>query len=162
RARFAMLLISQNFVSSDFIHDFELPWIKERVVNGGMFLIPILVGPVVWEEDDDLNWLSERQMLPGKPQSLLHYKDDPAKWASIRVEILAAIKKRVRDLRKPSPEPVKVENHSPRDMAMSIAAPEPLSAPPVAPMPQASQVHREDRWHSQKIDRIATTPPPSS
>ena len=101
RARFAMLLISQSFVGSEFIRDFELPLIRERVESRAMSIIPILVGPVDWEEDEeDLNWLSDRQMLPGKPQSLISYTGDPSKWEHIRVEILASIKKRVKVLRK--------------------------------------------------------------
>ena len=41
-------------------------------------------------------------MLPGKPQSLINYTSDVAKWETIRVEILASIRKRVRDYRNPS------------------------------------------------------------
>ena len=67
RAHLAILLISQDFVSSDFIQQFELPWIRERVERGELSLVPILVGPTL---DEDLDWLADRQMLPGKPAPL--------------------------------------------------------------------------------------------
>ena len=44
RAHMAILLISQDFVSSDFIKEFELPWIRERVDRGELSIVPILVG----------------------------------------------------------------------------------------------------------------------
>ena len=62
RADFAVLLISQDFIGSDFIRDKELPWIRQRVERNEMDLITILVGHVLAE---DLGWLAERQMLPG-------------------------------------------------------------------------------------------------
>ncbi len=49
RAHLAILLISQDFVSSDFIQKFELPWIRQRVEGGELSLIPILVGPTLDE-----------------------------------------------------------------------------------------------------------------
>ena len=60
RAHLAILLISQDFVSSDFIQEFELPWIRQRVERGELSLIPILVGSTL---DEDLGWLADRQMI---------------------------------------------------------------------------------------------------
>ncbi len=95
RAHMAILLISQDFVTSDFIQKFELPWIRERVERGEMSLIPILVGTT---DDDDLGWLADRQMMPGKPTPLIEYIDSMPKWQAVRVEILKAIRKTAREI----------------------------------------------------------------
>ena len=95
RAHLAILLISQDFVSSDFIREFELPWIRQRVERGELSLIPILVGPTL---DEDLDWLADRQMLPGKPAPLVEYTESIAKWQAVRLDILGAIRDRAREI----------------------------------------------------------------
>ena len=100
RAQFALLLLSQDFLISDFICEYELPWIKEEVENNEMSIIPILVGPIDWEEEEELKWLSDRQILPGKPTPLIKYTNDMAKWKNVKVDILGAIRNRIRDFHK--------------------------------------------------------------
>ena len=95
RAHLAILLISQDFVSSDFIREFELPWIRQRVEGGDLSLIPILVGPTL---DEDLDWLADRQMLPGKPAPLVEYTESIARWQAVRLDILGAIRDRAREI----------------------------------------------------------------
>jgi len=95
QADFAMLLISQDFLNSDFIRNIELPIIKEKVERDEMCLIPILVGPVIWEEKGKLSWIFARQMLPGSPTPLIEYTGDIIKWQNVRIEILKALKKRI-------------------------------------------------------------------
>ena len=95
RAHMAILLISQDFVTSDFIQKYELPWIRERVERGELSLIPILVGTT---DEDDLGWLADRQMMPGKPTPLIEYTESTPKWQAVRVEILKAIRKSAREI----------------------------------------------------------------
>jgi len=97
RAQFALLLVSQDFVNSPFIRTFELPLIRQRVERGQLAIIPVLVGPTLWEGEEELGWLTARQMLPGKPTPLIEYINDEAAWQRVRVEILAAIKHRIRN-----------------------------------------------------------------
>ncbi len=49
RADIAILLISQGFLYSQFIRNFELPRIEERVKEGKLIIIPILVGYCDWQ-----------------------------------------------------------------------------------------------------------------
>jgi hypothetical protein len=100
-ARFAILLISQNFVTSQFINQHELPWIKERVDKEQMFIIPILVGPVV--RKDVPSWIDNRQIIPGEPTPLIKYTPNPFQWDQVRVEILEAIRDRLD--RQPTAQP---------------------------------------------------------
>ena len=116
RAHLAILLISQDFVSSDFIQEFELPWIRQRVERGELSLIPILVGPTL---DEDLGWLADRQMIPGKPAPLIEYTESTAKWQAVRLEILGAIRDRAREIaaRRPT-EP----STAPRSVASCVVS----------------------------------------
>jgi hypothetical protein len=99
QAHCVILLISQEFLHSEFILKHELPRIRERHNNKEISIIPILVGNVDWEEKG-LQWISDLQMLPGKPDPLINYIQDAAKWDRVKVEILIAIRNRIRDLQK--------------------------------------------------------------
>jgi formylglycine-generating enzyme required for sulfatase activity len=122
RAHLAILLVSQDFVSSDFIQKSELPWIRERVDRGDLSLVPILVGPTL---DEDLGWLADRQMMPGKPAPLVEYTESISKWQAVRLEILGAIRDRAREIALALP-------------AEPATSPAPV-APPAPPPPQAPQ-----------------------
>ncbi len=98
-AHIAILLISQDFANSDFIYQYELPWIKERVDSKALVVIPILVGPTDFVSENHLKWVSERQMLPGKPTPLIKYINNPADFQEVRLEILLAIRNRIRQIR---------------------------------------------------------------
>lgn len=99
RADFALLLISQDFLSSEFIQDYELPWIREQTERKKLGLITILVGPVC---DEDLDWLADRQMLPSREVPLIEYTDSNVLWQRVRHEILQAIRNRIRSFRESS------------------------------------------------------------
>ncbi|HJX52344.1 MAG TPA: TIR domain-containing protein [Polyangia bacterium] len=102
-ADLAILLLSQNFASSDFIRDFELPLIRARVERGELIVLPILVGPIDWDYERHLHWITDRQMLPGWPMPLIEYAETPAKFEALRVQILQAIRRRIAD-KWPPPE----------------------------------------------------------
>ncbi len=93
RSDIAILLVSQGFLNSEFIEEVELPRIIARVDRNEMLAVPILVEPCSWEENE---FLSARQMMPGKPTPLINYVESPAQWANVRAEILAGIKKTIR------------------------------------------------------------------
>ena len=125
RADIAILLISQDFLTSDFIKEHELPRIRERVDRGDLSLVPILVGPAF---DEDLDWLADRQMLPGKPAPLIDYTDSNAKWQAVRLDILKAIRDRAREIADRRLEPAT----RPAPVASSPPAAGHAQAPPPA------------------------------
>ena len=133
RADIAILLISQDFLNSDFIKEYELPRIRERVDRGDLSLVPILVGPAL---DEDLDWLADRQMLPGKPTPLIDFTDNNAKWQAVRLDILKAIRNRALDIASrlpPEPPPALVVPSSP-------AVEQAPQTPPAAPTAVAAPV----------------------
>lgn len=61
RARAAVLMISADFLSSDFIQRAELPILLKRRQQEGVHLLPLLVCPCPWQHH---HWLAELQMWP--------------------------------------------------------------------------------------------------
>jgi len=98
-AHIAILLISQDFANSDFISEYELPWIKERVEGNELIVVPILVGPTLFSYAPHLKWICERQILPGEPTPLIDYTNDKPAFFKVRLEILEAIRNRIDQLR---------------------------------------------------------------
>jgi hypothetical protein len=66
----AILLLSPDFMASDFIHTHELQPLAQRASWGGVVILPLMVGHCLFEEDDHLKQL---QMFndPEKPLSRL-------------------------------------------------------------------------------------------
>jgi formylglycine-generating enzyme required for sulfatase activity len=96
RADFAILLISMDFLGSEFIQEYELPWIRQRVEATELGVIPILVAPVL---QNRLGWLADRQMLPGPPTPLLRFVDKEAEWKEVRNRVLEGIENSIDSLR---------------------------------------------------------------
>ena len=60
RATVAVLLISKDFLRSDFIMEKEIPVIRERELDGELKIFPIVVEPCDWEE---IAWIRELQIF---------------------------------------------------------------------------------------------------
>ena len=63
----AILLISANFLTSDFILKEEIPPLLERRANEGLRVIPLIVKPCAWTK---INWLSPIQARPKDGRAL--------------------------------------------------------------------------------------------
>ncbi len=74
QANIAILLLSPDFISSDYIAQKELPLLLERRKREGIVLLPILVRPTAWTH---ISGLAEVQFLndPSKPLSELSDDD---------------------------------------------------------------------------------------
>ena len=70
RASLAVLLISPDFLASDYIAEKELPLLLNRQQNEGLAVLPILVRPTTWTH---VRRLAEVQFLndPSRPLSEL-------------------------------------------------------------------------------------------
>jgi hypothetical protein len=60
-ARIAILLITADFLSSDFVFNEEVPRLLQRKQREGLRIFPVLVKPCAWESID---WLSAIQIFP--------------------------------------------------------------------------------------------------
>jgi predicted nucleotide-binding protein len=88
QADIAVLLVSANFLASDFIIRSEVPSLLKRYQEEGLIIIPIIVRPCIWQRVD---WLRKLQVLPkdGHPLSSLMNPDEAL--ASIAASILSAL-----------------------------------------------------------------------
>ena len=76
QTRFAVCLVSANFLSSRFCMEEEIPYLLQRQAERGVLVLPVLVEDCLWEAE---RWLSRTQMLPRDKQNLTtHFRDDPA------------------------------------------------------------------------------------
>ncbi|MCP3957203.1 MAG: ROK family protein [bacterium] len=66
RAQVAILLISQDFLSSEFVREQELPRLLERRDQGTLSIVPVIAKHSAWQE---LPWLSSQEVRPrgGEP-----------------------------------------------------------------------------------------------
>ena len=95
RSKIAILLVSQEFLNSDFIREFEIPLIKSMLDRNQLKVVPLLVGNTVWEAEDELRWITDRQMLPSEAIPLVEFIGDPARWQAVQAQILRAILNRL-------------------------------------------------------------------
>lgn len=62
----AVLLVSADFLASEFIIDQEVPRLLERWEAGGLVILPLVLKPCGWEDE---KWLSSMNLRPraGRP-----------------------------------------------------------------------------------------------
>lgn len=61
-ADIAILLISSDFLVSDFIVEAEIPHLLKRRENEGLVVLPIIVRPCIWQS---VGWLASLNVFPG-------------------------------------------------------------------------------------------------
>ncbi len=88
-ADLAILIISQDFLNSDFIKNVELPRIEQRTKIGKLKVTSIIVGYCDWRS---IPLVAEHQILYGDETPLIEYINDIAKLDKIRFEILEKIR----------------------------------------------------------------------
>jgi len=86
RARVAVLLVSADFLSSDFILDEEVPRLLQRRKSEGVRVIPVIVRPCDWLA---VGWLAEIQTRPrdGRPLSAGNEHQVDSELATLAAEI---------------------------------------------------------------------------
>ena len=72
-AKVVLLLVSPDFLASEFIQRKEIPEFLERQQNGGLKILPVIVEPCVWEVAD---WLEAIQGLTKDNQPLSRHPWD--------------------------------------------------------------------------------------
>jgi serine/threonine protein kinase len=122
-ARVALLLVSANSLTSEFILGEEVPALLRRRASEGLRLIPVIVRPCAWR---DVAWLAPIQSLPrdGRPLSTLAEHEVDTELSSL-----------AREIRRLLPEATRSES----------AAGSPPTVPPlVAPTAAAPHVERSE------------------
>lgn len=65
RANIALLLVTANYLASDFITEEEIPALLARQAEEGLRIIPIIAKPCAWQAID---WLAELEVRPQSQQ----------------------------------------------------------------------------------------------
>ena len=91
QSHIAILLISESFVSSDYIVNKELIWIKEQVEKNDMKIVPLLIGNITEKSKRIIDWIYQRQIHPSETQPLCNYLNDKAQWDHMITSILNII-----------------------------------------------------------------------
>ena len=91
KAVVAILLVSADFLTSDFILNEEVPLLLQRREKEGLWIFPIIVRPCNWEE---VQWLSPVQVRPklGKPLSIEKNPKIESDLRDIAKEVLAILR----------------------------------------------------------------------
>ncbi|HRV92723.1 MAG TPA: toll/interleukin-1 receptor domain-containing protein, partial [Anaerolineae bacterium] len=90
RAQVAILLISSNFLSSDFTLQREVPTLLERRLKEGIRIYPIILKPCAWQR---VEWLARIQVRPkgGKPLTSFDEDEIDEILADIALEIATLV-----------------------------------------------------------------------
>lgn len=82
----AILLVTLDFLNSDFINDVELAQIFERHEKEGVWICPILIGPCDWEGEEQLK-AKQMKLCKGKAFKLASEAEQEEAFAEIAKEI---------------------------------------------------------------------------
>lgn len=140
QSQIALLIVSQNFLNSEFIENREMPRIAERARLGQMIVVPVLVEPCDWSE---YPFLADRQMVPSSP--LIEYTESEPQWAKVRFQILDGLKAQLKRIRETPQSRAQIEQASAPEEVQAIAVPVDLREPAPAPArtaPEASDISR--------------------
>jgi len=97
-ADIVVLLVSMDFISSEFVSQHEMPLIQELHGAGKLIVVPILVRPLVTYNLDRIRWITDLQMLPGLPTPLIDIVKDESHWERTKNEIFDAVSSRIGEL----------------------------------------------------------------
>ncbi len=91
-ASVAVLMVSANFLTSNFILSEEVPRFLQRRQQEGLRIFPVIVSPCAWKK---VSWLSRMQIRPkdGKPLSAGNDYEIDADLAAIAEEIASIVKR---------------------------------------------------------------------
>lgn len=92
----AILLVSQDFVSSKFIRTIELPLIRKRFEAKQIQVIPILVDFVKWDWNDESQWIAKHQVIPNATQPLAAVEKRGGSLKQAQIEVATAVREVVR------------------------------------------------------------------
>lgn len=67
-AKVAILLVSAEFLTSNFIKNKEVPRLLERRDREGLWILPLIIKPCVW---DEVKWLARMQVRPKDGKAII-------------------------------------------------------------------------------------------
>jgi len=90
RAKIALLLVSQNFIASDFIHNEELPELTKAAKEDGALLLWVPISHCTWELTSVADFQSAVDTNPGHPLSEMTKAEKDLIYKKLSLEIKRA------------------------------------------------------------------------
>lgn len=87
-ADIALVMVSQNFLSSDYIRSVEVKEFLNRRKNEGLIILPILIAPSLW---DDYEWLRNTQAFPRDGRYIKGRRNREALYVEIATGLKGAV-----------------------------------------------------------------------
>jgi len=94
-ADIALLLISQDFVSSQYIMDVELPLIQQKYKNHKIKILPLLITDLTKKGKEKISWIFDLQTYPNDTKPLIDFANNNADWERVKVEILEGVETKI-------------------------------------------------------------------
>lgn len=85
-----LLLISSNFLASDYCYDTETIRALEKHESGEAVVIPVILSPCLWLESE----LKKLQSLPRDNKAISVFRNEDVAWLEVAEGILEKVKKR--------------------------------------------------------------------
>lgn len=136
KSRIAVLLVTQEFVTSPFIMDEELPRIFAKHKRGEMEILPLFLQPTRMKDLAEVDFL---QFVPGGTPLSKHFETSQSGFDEARNQILDALSNLIHKSKNGRTKP---DDPNPREpgatgTGMSQTAPKPVS---LAPAPSATKI----------------------
>jgi hypothetical protein len=90
----ALLFVSKNFLASPFIQDNELPALLQRRKEEGLRVVPIIIGPCMWQDEPVLQNL---QAVPKDGKPVIEFRKNNGARDRVWAAIAAAVEKRAKE-----------------------------------------------------------------
>lgn len=90
----ALLFVSKNFLASPFIQDDELPPLLQRRKEEGLRVVPIIIGPCMWQVEPVLRDL---QAVPKDGKPVITFKKNTGARDRVWADIAAVIERRAKE-----------------------------------------------------------------
>lgn len=124
----ALLLVSAEFLHSDFIHSEELAYLMQRRQEQGIRVLPLIVRPCDWEHEE----IGKLAVLPANGKPLITFSEADGARDQAWTEIGKQIRAMAEDFQRLQAQPLPQEQNWMRDLAAKAEA-----RPPARPDVQA-------------------------
>lgn len=103
RADIAMVLVSQAFLSSDYVQNHEIRSLLALARERALFIFPIILSPCDWKQEP---WLRQRQFIPTNGQTIEeHFAEPPGVRKRMFQAITDALRARVAGIEETKRQP---------------------------------------------------------
>jgi hypothetical protein len=95
-SQIALVLVSRALLDTKYVTEVEIP----ALLDQGVVIVPVLLSPCEWQRHE---WVSGRQHLPGKGETVEEHYRDGGRRKGLFLQIREELRRRVEEIRRASP-----------------------------------------------------------